>query len=118
MSEIELAFLITQLGLAFVFVWTGILIFMDMPSWTGIIEKSWVKNFVPSAHFAMQATAVFDIIVGAWLFSGIVLWIPALLAALHLVSVLLVTGIMGPSYRDVGLLAMAVALTLHSGQFV
>jgi hypothetical protein len=61
----------------------------------------------------MQATALYDIAVGVWLFIGVPLWIPALLAAIHLVLVLVVSGIMSPSYRDVGLLAMAVALVLY-----
>lgn len=114
MDEIGLAFLCIQYGLAFVFVWTGVLIFKDVPSWASALEKSWAKGLLPApASSLMRATAVFDIVVGIWLFTGIALPIAAVLAALHLTQVLVVTGIMGPSYRDVGLLGMAAALALY-----
>jgi hypothetical protein len=114
MSEIQIAFLCIQYGLAFTFVWTGVLIFKDLKTWASIIEKSWIGKWWPfPAESSMQATALYDIAVGVWLFIGVPLWIPALLAAIHLVLVLVVSGIMSPSYRDVGLLAMAVALVLY-----
>jgi uncharacterized membrane protein YphA (DoxX/SURF4 family) len=115
MTEIELAFLLIQYGLAFVFVWTGILILKDVPSWAKSLEESWAKKLLPaSSESLIRATAVFDIVVGIWLFTGIALWVAALFAALHLTQVLLVRGIMGSEYRDVGLLAIAIALMLYS----
>ena len=108
----DIALLILQWGLGLVFIWTGILIFRDVPGWAGIIDKSWVRGFLPSSRLTIRAVAVFDIVVGAWILTGIALWIPALLVALHLASVLLVTGIFTPAYRDVGLLAIAISLVL------
>jgi hypothetical protein len=115
----NLPLVLLQYGLSFVFVWTGILIFKDTPGWATMIEKSWVRNLLPfSPQTEMRVIAVFDLVVGAWLAVGISLWIPAALAALHLLSVLLAKGIMGPTYRDVGLLAMAVALALMTAPIV
>jgi len=109
------AFLVIQLGLAFVFVWTGVLIFKDTPGWADIIRNSWVARFLPmSPESAMRGTAVFDIVIGIWLLTGAFLWLSSLIAGLHLITVLLVTGIMAPSYRDVGLLAAAAGLTLYA----
>jgi uncharacterized membrane protein YphA (DoxX/SURF4 family) len=115
MEEIDLAFILIQYGLAFVFVWTGILILKDVPSWAKSLSESWAKKFLPApAEKVMRATAVFDIVVGIWLFTGIALPLAAFLAALHLAQVLVVRGIMGSEYRDIGLLAMAIALILYS----
>lgn len=112
-------FLLIQYGLAFVFIWTAVLIFGNVEGWADLLRKSWVRNFLPvEPALIMRGVAVFDVLVGVWLVTGIVLWIPALLAALHLASVLLVTGIMSPVYRDVGLFAMALALFIHSASFV
>jgi uncharacterized membrane protein YphA (DoxX/SURF4 family) len=114
MDEIGLAFVCIQYGLAFGFVWSGVVIFKDVPSWASALEKSWARNLLPAPPASlMRATAVFDIVVGIWLFTGIALPIAAAVAALHLLQVLVVTGIMSSSYRDVGLLAMAVALVLY-----
>jgi hypothetical protein len=111
------SFLIIQVGLAFVFAWTGFLILKDTSSWAGILRGSWINRFLPVApEKIMRGTAFFDIAIGLWLLSGLYLWLSALLAALHLLSVLLVTGIMAPSYRDVGLLAAAVGLCLFALQ--
>lgn len=114
-AMIPTAFLVIQLGLAFVFLWTGVLIFRDTPSWAGILRGSWVARFLPMPpESAMRGTAVLDMVIGLWLLTGIFLWLSSLLAALHLVSVLLVTGIFAPSYRDVGLLAAALALLIYA----
>jgi uncharacterized membrane protein YphA (DoxX/SURF4 family) len=115
MEVIELAFMLIQYALGFVFVWTGILILKDVPSWAKSLSESWAKNYLPaSAETLMRGTAVFDIVVGIWLFTGIALPLASFLAAFHLVQVLVVRGIMGSEYRDIGLLAMAIALILYS----
>lgn len=112
---IPTAFLIIRLGLAFTFVWTGVLIFKDVPSWAGILRNSWIIRFLPtSPESAMRGTAILDIAIGLWLLTGVFLWVSSLAAGLHLISVLLVTGIMAPSYRDVGLLAAATGLLLYA----
>ncbi len=110
-----IAFLFIQYGLAFVFVWTGVLIFKDVPSWASAIEKSWAHTLAPApAQSLMRGTAVFDIVVGVWLLTGMALPFAAIVASLHLVQVLMVTGIMSSSYRDVGLLCMSIALALYT----
>src|SRR5262245_18496579 len=105
------ALFLLQAGLGFVFIWTAVLIFGDVAGWASVIEKSWVKKLVPlSPRTTILATAVFDIVVGVWLISGFMVWWAALIAAFHLVAVLLATGIFAPSFRDVGLLATALAI--------
>lgn len=51
-------------------------------------------------------------VVGVWLIVGGWVWLPAMLAALHLVQVLVTTGINGGQYRDLGLLGGALALMI------
>jgi len=66
----------------------------------------------------MQATAVLDIAIGVCLALNIFVPLAALLGALHLVSVLIVTGITGITVRDLGLLGAASALFLETSQSI
>lgn len=111
----DLALYLLQYGLAFVFVWTGVLILKDVPGWAGIIRSSWASRFIMGTpESSMRMTAIMDIVIGLWLVSGLWLWLAALVAGLHLITVLLVTGIMSPAYRDVGLLTACIALMLST----
>ena len=63
----------------------------------------------------MIITAIGDLILGAWLFTGYFTGIAALLGALHLLGVLIVSGKheFHEVYRDIGLLFAAVALAIN-----
>ncbi|HYD93649.1 MAG TPA: hypothetical protein VEB18_04340 [Candidatus Paceibacterota bacterium] len=107
---ITLAFPLVQYGLAFVFFWTGVLIFRDVEGWANLIRNSWIRAMIPDAVLTIKMVAIFDLVVGVWLATGLFMPVVSGLAALHLLSVLLVVGIFKPTYRDIGLLAMALAL--------
>ena len=63
---------------------------------------------------AMLATAILDMAIGAALLGNWFVWLASLFGALHLVVVLITSGITDVTVRDIGLLAAAVALTIES----
>jgi uncharacterized membrane protein YphA (DoxX/SURF4 family) len=105
---------ILRVGLAVTFLWVGILIAKNPLDWGSFIEP-WAAGFLPgSLHSAMVATAVMDIVVGFLLLIDFWTWLAALVAAFHLVVVLVVTGIGNVTVRDIGLLAGMLALMADS----
>lgn len=106
--------LILQAGLGITFVLTGILILKDDDKWAHMVPD-WFAKYVPSVRSFMIGTALFDLAVGIWLFSGYFTGLAASVAAIHLLGVLIATGrhTFHETYRDIGLLFMAVALAVY-----
>jgi uncharacterized membrane protein YphA (DoxX/SURF4 family) len=106
--------LILRLGLGITFALTGILILKDDDKWAHMVP-GWFSKYVPSVRSFMIGTALFDLAVGAWLLSGYVVGLAALVAAIHLFAVLLATSrhAFHETYRDVGLLFMAASLAVY-----
>ncbi len=108
------AFDLLRFGLAITFIWIGVLIFISPLAWAGYIQP-WALKLIPgSIEFVMQQTAILDIAIGLLLIIRPVVWLGALLGALHLVIVLVTTGVTEITVRDVGLLFAAVALLIES----
>lgn len=109
-----LSILILRIGLGITFALSGILILKDENKWTHMLPE-WFSKYVPSAKSFMIVTAIGDLILSAWLVSGYFTGIAALLAALHLVGVLIVSGKdeFHEVYRDIGLLFACIALTVY-----
>lgn len=109
-----LSIALVRIGLGITFILTGILILKDEDKWTHMLP-GWFSKYLPSGRSFMIVTAWTDIITGIWLLSGYFTGIAALLAALHLLGVLIVSGKQEfhEVYRDIGLLFMAVALAVY-----
>lgn len=108
----SLALLFLRIGLGLTFCLTGYYILSEKSHWTGMISP-WVKKLLPVAPTQfMLIVGVYDIINGLWLLTGIYVWLAALLAALHLVLVLIAAGITDVTYRDIGLLCASITLML------
>ena len=109
-----LSILILRIGLSITFALTGFLILKDDDKWTHMLP-SWFSKYLPSTKSFMVMTATGDLILGAWLLSGYLTGIAALLAALHLIGVLIVSGKdeFHEVYRDVGLLFACIALAAY-----
>lgn len=73
---------------------------------------AWFASRLSSTRGFMLGTAVADIILGTWLLTGIFTGVAAILAAIHLLGVLIISGKheFHEVYRDIGLLFAAVAL--------
>ncbi|MBI1957281.1 MAG: DoxX family membrane protein [Candidatus Niyogibacteria bacterium] len=112
MTNQSYGFHIVRVGLGITFLWVGVLIFQDPAGWGGFVLP-WVRDLLPvPVEQAMLGTAVFDIAVGGLLLVGVWVWWAAILATIHLASVLTVAGIDLITVRDIGLLAASFALAV------
>ena len=108
------AYNVLRVGTAITFLWIGILIFREPNAWIGFIDP-WVLKIVPlSVYQIVIATAVFDVILGAFLLLDTLVWLVALLGAMHMVMILVVSGINEVTVRDIAILAGTLALFLES----
>jgi hypothetical protein len=113
--NIELAVIFLKIGLGVAFILMGGNILKEIGAWAKFYDESgpdWIKSILPvSGKTLMLLTGYYDIANGVWLFTPWLTFLSALLAAVHLVQVLLVTGIKSPdSFRDVGLFFCSIAL--------
>ena len=107
-------FHILRVGMAITFLWIGVLIFQSPEAWAGFIQP-WALDLLPiSPKAALMVTAILDIVIGGFLLIDMFTWLAALLGALHLASILIVSGIDAITVRDIGLLAAMVSLTAAS----
>lgn len=96
--------------MAITFLWIGILILKDPQGWGGYIQP-WLVNLLPfSAKHIMLSTAMLDITIGILLLIDYLTWQASLIGALHLVTVLVASGINAITVRDIGLLAGCLSL--------
>jgi len=111
------SFHILRVGLAITFLWIGILIARQPEAWGGYLQP-WAAGLLPiPLARAMYGTAFLDVAIGVLLLIDWKTWIAALLAAIHLVIVLIVSGITDITVRDIGLLAAACAVMIESLPF-
>ena len=108
------SFHILRVGVAITFLWIGVLIFKSPETWEGYMQP-WAVNLLPiPIREALLSTAVLDIAVGVFLLIDSFTWIAATIGALHIVSVIVVSGITDITVRDLGLLAAAIALAIDA----
>lgn len=103
-----------RVGLAVTFLWIGVLIFKQPEAWGGYLQP-WAAGLLPiPIAQAMIGTAVFDIAIGAFLLFDFLPWLAALVGAIHLAVILIVSGITDITVRDIGLLVAILAIVIDS----
>ena len=108
------SFHILRVGTAITFLWIGVLIFRDPLAWGSYIQP-WVVAFLPtSVEATMISTAILDTAIGAFLLFGFLTPWAAALGALHILSVILVSGINEGTVRDIAIVAGTLALFWES----
>lgn len=108
------SFHILRIGLAITFLWVGVLIFKQPGAWGGYLQP-WAAGLLPvPIEQAMIGTAILDIVIGFLLLIDSFVWLAALVGAIHLVIVLIVSGITDITVRDIAVLAGAIALLYDS----
>lgn len=101
-------YVILRIGLGVTFLLIGIDILRNPQNWIG-----YVPGGVPlglSREGLLAATGVFDAIVGLGLILRVMPKVSSGLAALHLIGIIITSGIDPVIVRDIGLLAAALAL--------
>lgn len=103
-----------RVGMAITFLWIGILILKSPESWGGYVQP-WAVRILPfSVTSALLMTAALDIGIGILLLIDWQSWVAGLLASLHLISVLTVSGITDVTVRDIGLFAGSMVIIIES----
>jgi hypothetical protein len=97
-----------RLGLGAVFLWIGIDILRHPDMWLGYVPPGLPGGL--SRETTLKFNGVLDIALGLLLFGGKLPRLTALVAALHLIAILVTQGINAVIIRDVGLLGVALAL--------
>jgi uncharacterized membrane protein YphA (DoxX/SURF4 family) len=108
------SFHILRVGLAITFLWIGVLIFKNPEAWGGYLQP-WAVRLLPiSLTQAMLGAAILDIAIGALLLIDFLPWLAALVGAIHIIIVLIVSGITDITVRDIAILAAAVSIMFDS----
>lgn len=79
--------------------------------------QEWAQSKIPgNLEQFMKSTAIIDMLLGAWIITGVRVKIAAFFASLHLAGVLISTasGMENVIVRDIGLLGASLALFLES----
>jgi uncharacterized membrane protein YphA (DoxX/SURF4 family) len=98
-----------RLGLIFVFLYAGVGSLMHPLEWIGFLPGLLTKHL--DANALIKAIAIYELVLVAWLLIGKYLKIVAALCALTLVGIIVSSpGNLLITFRDVGLVFMAVAL--------
>lgn len=105
---------ILRIGLAVTFLWIGFLILKNPEAWGGYLQP-WAVELLPiPLAQAMMGTAILDIAIGAFLLINFLPWLAALVGAVHLVVIMITSGITDITVRDIGLLGGTLALMIDS----
>ena len=104
--------LMLRLGLGAVFIYAGLSSLVSPFSWVGFVPQ-WVGVIMPIETFLIFH-GVFEVLLGVVLISGFFLRIVSILAFLSLLSIIVFFGVDEITFRDFGLLMMALALFLLS----
>ncbi len=104
------SFHILRVGTAVTFLWIGVLIIKQPEAWSGYIQPWAAKLLTVPIKEVMLGTAVLDILIGFLLLTDTLVWLAALLGALHMVVVLTVSGITDITVRDIAIFAASAAL--------
>lgn len=113
----KISYHILRVGMAITFIWIGVLIIKSPESWAGYMQPWAVKLLPVPIEQALLGTAVLDIIVGLLLLIDWYAWVGGIIGTLHLISVLVVSGISDITIRDIGLLTATIALAIEALPF-
>ena len=110
----KISFHILRIGLAVTFLWIGVLILRNPEAWGGYM-RPWAAGLLPvPVTQVMIGTAILDIVIGVFLLINFLPRLTAIVGAIHLAIILIISGITDITVRDIGLLAGMLALVVDS----
>lgn len=104
-------------GLAFAFIYPAVSAWFNPYAWVGYFPP-FVLDIVGSYDITLlHVFGVTEIIIGVWLIFGRRIWLPSVIATLYLLAIVLLNlNQMDVIFRDISILAIAVALLVqHKG---
>ena len=108
-----LSFHVLRIGVGITFLWIGVLILQRPEAWGGLMQ-SWAANLLPiSLKWVMIGSGILDVLIGVLLMANIFTRSAAKTATLHLILILIVTGINAITVRDIGLIGATLALSIN-----
>lgn len=115
--ENKLSFFVLKIGLGITFLWIGILILQDPIGWGAMVSPK-IQNLLPvPIKTVMINNAILDITIGVILilsFIPFLTWLAAMVGTLHLIMVLIATGIDAITVRDIGLIGGTIAIAIET----
>lgn len=107
----NVASLLLRMGLAIVFLFAAISSFLNPSDWIGYLPK-FARDIVP-ATVLLPIFSIVEIVLAAWLLSGVYVRFAALVCVAMLAGIVLANFSLLPiSFRDIGLLFAALALAV------
>lgn len=104
--------LILRIGLAFAFFYPAISAFFNPSAWIGYFPQ-FAHTLIPNDVFLLHAFGVLEIAIGIWLLSGKRVFYPSVIAAILLFLIVILNfSQMDIVFRDLSILAMAIALAI------
>lgn len=103
-----LPYLVLRWGLGITFILVGVMILQGPDNWIGYISDPAPLGMTREG--ALQAAAVFDLLIGLALVLKFFPKVAGGLAALHLIGIIFTQGIDAVLVRNIGLLGVALAL--------
>lgn len=104
------AFYILRIGMGISFILISLLI-LKGPSIWGAYLAGWARDLIPfSIEATMTLVGIIDLIIGILFVFDILTWIAALVASIHIIIILITTGIDGIIVRDIGMLAGTLSI--------
>jgi uncharacterized membrane protein YphA (DoxX/SURF4 family) len=105
----NMASLFLRVGLAVVFLYAAISSFVSPSDWIGYLP-TFVRSIFP-ATVVLGVFSVIELILAAWLLSGVYVRLAALICSIMLLGIVLSNFSLLPiSFRDIGLIFAALAL--------
>ncbi len=110
----KISFNILRIGLAMTFMWIGFMIWQSPEAWGSYLMPWAVKLLPMPIREIMLGTAVADLAIGFLFLINRFVWFAALAATIHLIVVIITSGINEGTVRDIGLLAATIALGIEA----
>jgi len=101
--------LILRVGLAFVFIYVGIASFINPQNWIGFLPD------IGTRETLLVVFSIYELILGIWLLSNRKIFYASILSVVTLSAIIIFNlGAFDIVFRDIAILAMAIALAFIS----